>query len=272
MCIQHLHALTTAIDEGNQAQFDYWLSQIDDLDVIIPGDVNQSLGGLTPLMVAVNADQIEMAKALVAKGADIDFHDNTAHDETAVSYATVRGTSDMLMWLLENNANTDIKDGNGRKPFDVLLDHLSETQDEDESEDFAQRIDFLLDHGLELDKESAMHEHLHDKQLKVVLKMLSLGADVNQQDQNGNTLLMKIPFTDEHHLEMAHTLLDYGAKVMLCNQHGENIFDVLSSSYSFLRDNEGFSELNERLLCCRDNEILGDQIVFTAEKPAYLSM
>ena len=79
---------------------------------------------MTPLAMAVKGGHIEVAKILIAAGADV----NLAADDGATSLiaAAYRGRLDMVKLLLEHNANEQLADSDG-KPIDQVC--LARTAD-----------------------------------------------------------------------------------------------------------------------------------------------
>ncbi|MEN9618566.1 MAG: hypothetical protein RL406_803 [Pseudomonadota bacterium] len=68
--------------------------------------------GETPLMLAAINNQLELAKVLIARGADI----NKA-GWTPLHYAATRGHRDMMRLLLDNDAYIDSESANGTTPL-----------------------------------------------------------------------------------------------------------------------------------------------------------
>lgn len=84
-------------------------------------DINQKDDdGLTPIMVAAKAGQIEIAKYLIKHGANINFYNFS--DENAVLLAVQEKHFDILQLLLENKARPDIKiEKSGMTPLLVAI-------------------------------------------------------------------------------------------------------------------------------------------------------
>ena len=91
-------------------------------------------GGINPLMAAAGvgtkeedttgrhktpAEMIETIKLLVAAGLDINAVENTGR--TALHGAALQGFDPVVQFLVEQGANLDIKDRNGRTPLDLAM-------------------------------------------------------------------------------------------------------------------------------------------------------
>jgi ankyrin repeat protein len=68
--------------------------------------------GETPLMLAAINNHVELAKALIARGADVN-----KTGWTPLHYAATRGHRDMMRLLLENDAYIDSESANGTTPL-----------------------------------------------------------------------------------------------------------------------------------------------------------
>jgi ankyrin repeat protein len=68
--------------------------------------------GETPLMLAAITNQLELAKVLLARGADVN-----RPGWTPLHYASTRGHSEMMRLLLEHDAYIDSESANGTTPL-----------------------------------------------------------------------------------------------------------------------------------------------------------
>jgi len=78
--------------------------------------------GNTALHVAVNNGQIEIVKALLHKGADVNLKNIYTDNATALHMAVVNGHEDLLALLINNGADTSLKMG---PPPGVTAKHLA---------------------------------------------------------------------------------------------------------------------------------------------------
>jgi hypothetical protein len=72
----------------------------------------QNKVGETPLMLAAINNQVELAKVLIARGADVN-----RPGWTPLHYAATRGHRDMMRLLLEHDAYIDAESDNGTTPL-----------------------------------------------------------------------------------------------------------------------------------------------------------
>ena len=72
----------------------------------------QNSAGETPLMLAAINNQLELAKVLIERGADIN-----KPGWTALHYAATRGHREMMRLLIENDAYLDSESPNGTTPL-----------------------------------------------------------------------------------------------------------------------------------------------------------
>jgi len=90
--------LANDIIQGNMPNFNYYLSQGETLD-----DIDEY--GFTPLIETVIASQLEIARALVQAGVEVDKPDVTGR--TALHWAVDNNDSDFARFLINNGANVN---------------------------------------------------------------------------------------------------------------------------------------------------------------------
>ncbi len=87
------------------------------IDVLIEAgaDVNAADSlGITPLMMASRWAHMSTIRALVEAGAKLDLMSQHGPGRTALMYAAIGGYNGAVTYLLENGADSRIKDGDGR--------------------------------------------------------------------------------------------------------------------------------------------------------------
>jgi ankyrin repeat protein len=156
----------------------------------------------TPLRHAVEADSVNVARALVALGANV-----IASDDCGYRPVHLTTSREMLELLL--NAGADVNDSGG---WSWPLAHACGVAD-------ASLVQFLLERGAQPDLtssgETALFSAVSSDSLECVRLLLDAGADVNAQDVDGWTCLWHV-----RSVPMARMLLERGADPSIFDQCG----------------------------------------------------
>lgn len=134
---------------------------------LLPESLNTSMdinardivGGLTPLMRAAEAGDVELAKDLIAKGADLNAFSANQDRDTALNLALINALSsdrilEVAKLLIESGADIHQANARGEQPVHTLL----------------RLTDF-------------------DKRLQILDMLMARGADINAQTKLGETML-----------------------------------------------------------------------------------
>eukprot|EP00903_Cladosiphon_okamuranus_P018105 g16662.t1 len=140
--------------------------------------------GDTPLIVAVVTGRLAVVEILVAAGADLEMR-NTADGWTAVHYAVAYGREEILSKLLSIGADKNARDNEGNTP---LL--MAATKDRGVAVETLVAAGADLHLGFFSNGWTPLHSTAAWGNEKMVAKLLSLGADKNARDDEGNTPLM----------------------------------------------------------------------------------
>jgi len=138
--------------------------------------------GGTPFMFAVLGDQIDIAKWLYAKGANLDSQGSNGW--SAATIAGARGQSAMLKWLIEAGADINAVDVYRFTPLMRAVDNQHE-----------QAVRTLLNRGaaeVNVKDESdntALHFAVANEQKSVIAMLLQHGANPLQKNRDGITPL-----------------------------------------------------------------------------------
>jgi ankyrin repeat protein len=202
-------------------------------------DINEkNIVGTTPLICAVKKLKKEYISILLDNGADANETDNL--DNNAFYYAVAEQSSyemyDLLASTSTANLNTINRDGRT-----LLTEYIRSMSDSENSLKFLER---LLSDGADINycsqyygKPKSGLDYIVEKKegiLKSVLEILSL--DLNEQDNEGNTLLHKVCDYDINYSTEAaketyrkvKLLLENGADKTITNDKDETAFMIAS--------------------------------------------
>ncbi|MDI9409016.1 MAG: ankyrin repeat domain-containing protein [Candidatus Pacebacteria bacterium] len=154
----------------------------------------------TPLFCAVNADErrgvikdyLKVAKILIDANADVNAIDK--YGKSLLSFAIGTSNHEMIRLLIEKGANVNFKDKYGRTPLFNLIyfPHFS----------FSQNYNLRVIVGL----------------------LFAEQADVNIQDEDGNTALMMAARNGKS--EIVKLLIEFNANVNLRNKYGQTALSM----------------------------------------------
>jgi ankyrin repeat protein len=164
-------------------------------------DVNAAdNAGTTPLMAAARADDMSVAKLLVAKGADVNhIAAGTGQSATALMAAAYNGNTELVRLLLARGARVD--------PV---------------SRDFTE----VVKNGRVLfGRNTALHMAVASGKADVVKLLLDAGAAVNPQDVRDATPLIVSLSNDRPQPAVIRLLLEKGANPSLRSSGGESAVD-----------------------------------------------
>lgn len=144
-------------------------------------DVIDILKGFTPLMKAVRSGKVDDVRELLAKGVDVN-EQILPSDETALHIAAQRGDLRITPLLLDNLADTELKDrehGFTALMFAAIAGHV-------------EIVESLLDAGSEIDAKdkvgiTPLMGAATSGQMEVVKTLLAKGADPNVETEHGAT-------------------------------------------------------------------------------------
>ncbi len=106
--------LTKAIEKKDRKLFDLLLEKGIDVNL-----TNNDFYGSTPLMACSGYENLEFARILVSKGADINKQDKSG--DPVIHWSAYSGQIAFTAFLLDNNAKTDLKSIHGGGAMDVAL-------------------------------------------------------------------------------------------------------------------------------------------------------
>lgn len=205
--------------------------------------------------------------------AGVDLNEPNVVKQTALHLAVDGNKSYLLEVLLDNGAQPNLQDGKGNSSFYYALAHkfdlgIYKTLSASEPADFTQRnredqtilseylrmmqggkkdaelVAQLLEDGASLEESAPYYSNnksgwdwIVEKPVEVLeMALKQTGKDVNEQDNDGNTLLHKICAIDPNYSQevakalykKAKVLLDAGADVSITNTKDETAFMLAS--------------------------------------------
>ena len=182
----------------------------------------QTVAGHTPLMVAIQKNHMSIVKQLVEKGASLSIQDNNHY--TALSYAIVNSTDEIVFYLLEQKATADdaLVLALSKKRLNIV-NHIIATEKELKK--------YILSSGVRILAEllswfaEPITEEQHEIQEKLFHRKDLLDA---QESEMKNTALHELaskwelnPARDTVILDHAKRLIEYGADVSILNREGD---------------------------------------------------
>jgi ankyrin repeat protein len=154
-------------------------------------DVNSRLrDGLTAIMAAAISGHTRIVNFLVDRGANLDLGDE--HGVTALMYAASRGRADIVKILVNRGAKVDLKN--------------------------------VSSNDLYSGRTALMHSAGSQKSnIEVIRVLLAHGANIDEQDEHGETALMKA--ASVCNVEIVMELISAGANVSITNKDGDKAVD-----------------------------------------------
>ncbi|HVI03608.1 MAG TPA: ankyrin repeat domain-containing protein [Enhygromyxa sp.] len=169
-------------------------------------------GRETPLHVAIERDQIEIALALIAAGADPNVQTSDEHRITPLIRATKSGNVELIEALLAAGADPHVKDADGQS----AIDHAS----------YREELRVLFPEAGEAPRFERVERelppllravHLGDRE--AFTQALAEADDIDVSNYRGDTALMLAIMFGQRH--MVEALLEAGANVAAANAKGD---------------------------------------------------
>lgn len=195
--------------------------------------------GNTALMMAIRNNNFDIAKMIIENKADLNLQNDRG--ETALMIAVKRGNKEIIKMLIENGANLDLQNEDKETALMIATEYgekeIAKLLMEKGADVNLQNVSGETAEILE-EKYRIMNEEKYMKSLEIIGKsekdlivnaiengneemlkaLIEKGANVNFQDEDGNTALMlAIEREDE---KTAKLLIENGADVNLQNKNG----------------------------------------------------
>lgn len=227
-----------------------------EITVDVVADVNMqvgTVGGLmisvqysTPLAKAVADDEVELARELIIKGANVNGKEDDYDGITPLFIAVENGNIEMVQLLLDHGARTNVKDGEKQTPLMRL--------DEDATPEL---VDLLLRYGSKIDRadkarNTALILAAGRVTPEVLQSLIAAGPDVNAANKEGQTALLNAAYSDK--IDNVRLLLEAGADPNARNKDGDTAWDLTSD------------EEIEQLLVSYGVKVTGKKLEHTVEE------
>uniref|UniRef100_A0A914DN02 Major sperm protein n=1 Tax=Acrobeloides nanus TaxID=290746 RepID=A0A914DN02_9BILA len=161
-----------------------------------------------------------IVELLLKHGADIE-HQNT-EGETCLMTASSRNNIEVVCYLLEKGADSNIKDKYGRTALFYVVNENKLI------------VKLLLEHGADIEHQNTkgvtcLMYASYNNRIEIVRYLLKKGADVNRKDKNGSTALHYAARNKNDNKLIVELLLKHGADIEHQNTEGETCLMTASS-------------------------------------------
>jgi hypothetical protein len=194
----------------------------DELTVMVNGGAMISITRYNKLVIAVESDNLDEVKMLVARGERVNAKDKGYDKNTPLHVAVENGNREIAEFLLSHGAKTGSKNAVRRTPLMML--------DEDAAPEL---VNLLLVYGAKInladrDGNTALMFAAEYASSEIVQALLNAGANVNATNKKGETALMRASENGE--LGNVKALLGAGANAQLKNKEGETALSLTSNA------------------------------------------
>ncbi|QPC78184.1 hypothetical protein HYE68_008936 [Fusarium pseudograminearum] len=235
-------------------------------DIPVTSDLGQALcrGGYSvdgdslnkdeALIWAIMEDQIELVKAIVKDGVNIDLGRGPLQTPT-LSIAAGFGSTEIISILMDAGASLEKTNTVCQSPlhtaawlgkteaFELLCDFGADIKYTSNygvtplhyaaSRGFCDIIQLLFDRNIDVDcrddeESTPLLFAIQEGQIQAVQLLIKLGADIGLQDKNGNTALHHAAYND--HETIFKYLIELGVNLAAINNHGYSVLSLAAHS------------------------------------------
>ena len=173
---------------------------------------------VTPLYLAAQEAQKEIAVLLIANGADVNAKNK--YGDTPLHGAAFSGHKEVAALLIANGADVNAKEVDDQTPLDWAAHPHNPNAD-------AEITELLRKHGGKTGEELSIHYAAEDGNIEVVKQHLVAGTDVNAKNRSEKTPLHNA--AEYGHKEVAELLIAEGADVNAKMKNGTTSLDYAIS-------------------------------------------
>jgi hypothetical protein len=190
-----------------------------DIRTTVDGGVMISIESFVPLVGAVQRDDLEEVKARVMMRAKVNARDKGQDGITALHAAVENGNIEIIQFLLDSGAKTNIRDFQKRTPL-MMMD----------SDATAEIFDLLIRYGAKVqlvdsEKNTVLHHFVENADDENIVRLLvSHGINVDAINKSGETALMIA--AENGNPADVKALLESGADVSKLNRDSKTAWDL----------------------------------------------
>lgn len=174
---------------------------------------------------AVENNNIEKAKKLIANGANVNYQNENG--STLIYLAVTENNKEMTDLLINSGANIYTRNKPGFSPFDVAINSEARTDIVklllDKAASYgAKALESIINTPTEFGR-IPLHQAVMHGGKEIVELLIKAGSNINTQDKQGETPLHKASLFGKK--DVAQLLLDNGASKAIKNQNGQTAED-----------------------------------------------
>ncbi|MGV0755665.1 ankyrin repeat domain-containing protein [Empedobacter brevis] len=190
--------------------------------------------GNNVLMIAAGSANLDAVKQIAAKTKDINTVN--AKGETALFTAVQKGSPEVVSYLIEKGAKTNVKAKDGN--LGVYLIHSYKKENANE---FSEKLSILSKNGVNLsapqaDGSTLYHTAVTKNDLSLLKSLVALNIDVNAQNEDNMTALHRAALVAKDDVILKY-LLSIGAKKELKTEFDETAYDLASENETLTENN-----------------------------------
>ena len=202
-------------------------------DIANGADVNKVEGSSTPLCLAVSFAQKEMVRLLLLHGANPNLKDESNDGNTPLHKAILNfdkpGEEEIIELLIANGADVNTRNFSRDTPLITLI------RDRKGNKKIA---GLLIERGADINSISnALWYAVENQDKEMIELLLKKGANVNQRNDSGNTVLMSASVFLPPNAEIVALLISAGVDVNARDNQGKTVLTFLEELQSGFYNN-----------------------------------